>query len=314
MHVRTSEGGDLADEAADSKPLTRGGKKSTRFKKAGSDEDDEESAASDIRAQAAARKAEMEKRKQEMEKVKQEAAKRAQEQGEIENAEKQDGGDGEAEEGGGVPASEIEAGETEGLKRKKDKITRFTKQQGEEDVTDDYGSLLEKHKENIPWVPLKKRLEQESVIYFRLGKRENVLKVARDKMREQGLYVAKERLLLPANVERELQRAKIQREAKAARSDVPLENKDAAHMAVYMGVKFHPEDEKFLMPFEPVKERSCRPSMRYDPSLPYLQYDTIVPVTVCKAFAICFPVSVHTGKNLRLHVSLRANPSGCLFA
>ncbi len=259
----------------------RGGrKKATRFKKSESDEeeDKEEAGAYDWKAQTAQTAA----RKAEVERLKKEREKRAQEAAEIEAAAPEEGGADEIAEEEQVAGGEgeAEAGETEGLKRKKDKVTRFTKQQAEEEVVDGYSSILERHKDMIPWVPLKKRLEQESVIYFRLGKRENVLKAARDKMRQQGLYVAKDGLVLSANVERELQRSKIRREAKVAKSSTPVEKDEGAHFPSYMGVKFHSEDEKFLMPFEPLKERSSRPTIRYDPSLSYLQYNSIVPVTV----------------------------------
>jgi hypothetical protein len=278
VHYRALESGD-PKEQQDGKSLVRGRKKATRFKKSESDEEeDKEPAAYDWKAQTAQSAA----RKAELERLKQERAKKAQEAAEIEAAAAEEIGANEiAEEGEEAAGGEAEAGETEGLKRKKDKVTRFTKQQAaEEEVVDGYSSILERHKDMIPWVPLKKRLEQESVIYFRLGKRENVLKAARDKMRQQGLYVAKDGLMLPANVERELQRAKIRREAKAAKSSTPLEKDEGAHVASFMGVKFHSEDEKFLMPFEPLKKRSSRPTIRYDPSLSYLQYDSIVPVTV----------------------------------
>ena len=34
---------------------------------------------------------------------------------------------------------------------------------------------------------------------------------------------------------------------------------------------FSPEEERYLVPFDPLKERCSRPAMRYDPYLPYLQ-------------------------------------------
>ena len=282
-------------------PLKRGGKKSTRFRK--DDSDDEDAGAGDWKAEAAKKKAEREKKKEERAKELERERKEAEEGGGdphdtsiVAGDEDVDGAAGV----GGVEEGGDDANEAT-LKRSKEKRTRFSRIQEDEadDTYDELGSLFERHKENIPWIPYKKRLEQEATVLFHLGKRESVLKQARDQMREQGLYVAGERRLWPANVERDLLRAKVQREALAKRVKAAAstsgggggggeaanvgEGKDGTIHKVFIdpksGMEFSADDEQFLVPFEPTKERSCRPSSRYDPSLPYMQYDSVVPTT-----------------------------------
>mmetsp|Transcript_960 Transcript_960/g.2143 ORF Transcript_960/g.2143 Transcript_960/m.2143 type:complete len:1691 (+) Transcript_960:303-5375(+) len=280
---RSDEGGDNKEEKGGG--LKRGGKKSTRFKKDDSDEEEEES---DWKAEAAKRKADKEKAKQEREELRKAKEKMAEEEIQEEAGEGEEGKDEEA-------GAEGEGGE--GLQRTKEKRTRFSKassgeQNDEAEAFDEMGSLFERHKEAIPWVPTAKRVEKEKEVYLRLGKRETVLKEARSRMREQGLYVAGERRLLPANVERDLLRSKMQREAKAERLKLAIkaggatpakEGEEGGATKTFVdpksGVEFSAEDEQFLVPFEPLKERVCRPAMRYDPTLPYMLYDTIVPVT-----------------------------------
>lgn len=272
------------DSGAESKPLTRGGKKATRFSKAAQsiDEDDDD----DWKAKAAAAKAEREKLKEQ----RQEALKKAKEQQEIEEEHKDEDGDGGVGGNAEAEGTPSKPSNRETLRRRKvEAVTRFSREETLEEDADDLVSIFEKHKESIPWVPHKKRKEQEKDIYFRLGKRQSVLKTARENMRQQGLYVAREQLLLPANVERQLQRADIRRKADQKRigeADSMMRTQSAVFTDPKSGIEFCADDHKFLVPFEPLKERICRPSMRYDPTLPYLQYDNVVPVTVSLIFEI----------------------------
>lgn len=279
------EEGDVNKEES-SLPLKRGGKKATRFRKGDSDDEDA-GGRGDWKAEAAKKKAEREKKKDEMAK---QAEKAKEEGGAKDDLDTSiNAGDDEDNTKGAGVGGDDEGEELGTLKRSKEKRTRFSKAQEEEptETYDDLKSLFERHKENVPWISRAKRIELENTVLFRLGKRQSVLKEARDRMREQGLYVAGERRLWPANVERDLLRAKVRREAlevriKGASPNVPKEEGGELHKVFIdpkSGIEFSAEDEQFLVPFEPLKERSCRPSTRFDPAMGYMQYETIVPVT-----------------------------------
>jgi len=136
----------------------------------------------------------------------------------------------------------------------------------------------------IQWMSLPTRLEKESETYMTLSeakKTEKTMAKVREQMRKQGLYVARERVLLPGNVERAIQRVRI-RKARAAKAGGEVSADGAAVVNVGEAAdpnNFSPEEERFLVPFDPLKERFSRPAMRYDPYMPYLQYNMLVPAT-----------------------------------
>ena len=80
------------------------------------------------------------------------------------------------------------------------------------------------------------------------------------------------------DLERAIQRVRQRKQLVKAR-----DGGAAATVAVQMeqdgSLEAEEEASAFLMPFDPLKERVCRPSARYDPSLPHMQYDHVVPVT-----------------------------------
>lgn len=266
------EGGRAEGDAKEGGGLQRGGGKArfgAKAENSDSDSDDE------------GKKKAMQKKKEEL------AAKRAKaaakqekdEQHEIESAAL--GSTAEK----GKAGSEGSSGDGGALNRKSDvalaKTSRFkddndTRENEEHSST---GQLLVRNPHKLPWLSVESRQKGEQQMYMTLAaanRREKTMEKARQQMRRQGLYVARERVLLPGNVERAIQRVRIRKEcaAQLARGD------DSASTSVAITHdKFSPEEERYLVSFDPLKERYCRPAMRYDPYLPYLQYEMLVPVT-----------------------------------
>lgn len=262
--------------------LQRGGPSKSRFgaKKDDSDSDDD----------GDARKEAQRKRKEEMEKQRALVAKKKEqeEQEEIEKAAL-----GEDDDAAGVGGGDDSPGASGVLKRKDEKEkTRFSGGGSAEINREDEdrtpaGQLLVRTPSKIPWMTIPTRLEKEAEAYMTLAeakKSEKTMAKVREEMRKQGLYVARERVLLPGNVERAIQRVRI-RKARAARSGGENGADGAAAAAENVLAEtgdpnsFSPEEERFLVPFDPLKERFSRPAMRYDPYMPYLQYAMIVPAT-----------------------------------
>jgi hypothetical protein len=166
----------------------------------------------------------------------------------------------------------------------------------EDEDHDDDGSiaeLLTRDASRIPWLKdSAKRREEEDNILMSLAsakKNEHTMAKVREEMRKQGLYVAPERMLLPHNVERAMQRVRARREHAALREKARGgdaggdagggADTGAVVSAVEDGSNLAQEDHPYLVLFDPLKERSSRPAMRFDPHMPYLQYRMQVPVT-----------------------------------
>lgn len=273
--------GGSGNDAEDSKgggELKRGGPSKSRFgaKKDDSDSDDDDD--------GEARKEAQRKRKEEIEKQRALVAKQKEktEEEEIEKAALGEDDDDAA----GVGAGADSPGATGVLKRKDEKEkTRFSGGGSAEINREDEdrtpaGQLLVRTPSIIPWMTIPTRLEKEAETYMTLAeakKSEKTMAKVREEMRKQGLYVARDRVLLPGNVERAIQRLRI-RKARAAKSGADGEAADVLAEAADPN-NFSPEEERFLVPFDPLKERFSRPAMRYDPYLPYLQYKMLVPAT-----------------------------------
>jgi len=186
--------------------------------------------------------------------------------------------------GGGSP------GETGALKRKDEKAkTRFSKtgesleiNREDEDRTPT-GQMLARNPSKIPWHTQQTRQEREKDVYMSLAqakKSDKTMANVREQMRKQGLYVARERVLLPGNVERAMQRVRIRKEhADKVGNGDPADSAPQAAVVLTGSTNFSPEEERYLVPFDPLKERYSRPAMRYEPYMPYLQYTMLVPVT-----------------------------------
>jgi hypothetical protein len=192
----------------------------------------------------------------------------------------------EANEGEEEVEEESDEGQGGGLRRQDKGNSRFAAAEAagggaEAQEADQFemSRTLCKDPSAIPWTPTRVRVEKEEGVLFRLGlSAKKKLAAARDEMREQGLYVARDKVLLPSNMERAIQRVRQRKQLVKAR-----DGGAAATVAVQMeqdgSLEAEEEASAFLMPFDPLKERVCRPSARYDPSLPHMQYDHVVPVT-----------------------------------
>ena len=246
-----------------------------------SDDSDDEDAAEKRKAAAAEKKA-----KQEALKAAIQAKKEKAEQDEIEAAAK--GGDedeGAAGVGGG---DETQDGGALRRKRGEDERTRFGGTTARSNGSDDAptGSLLMRQPSCIPWhgpAPWLGHTEGENRVYMTLRAaktNERTMAKVREQMRKQGLYVARERVLLPKNVERAIQRVRARKEH-SKQSAPKDDNAEAAAVSASVNEpnEFSKDEERYLVPFDPLKERYCRPATRYDPYLPYLQYKMLVPVT-----------------------------------
>ncbi|EKX45015.1 hypothetical protein GUITHDRAFT_163401 [Guillardia theta CCMP2712] len=158
--------------------------------------------------------------------------------------------------------------------------TRFDSRESSLETPFSYTSAFAGHPEHIPWVPVSKRIQQEKEVLFSLaGRGENILEKARNDMRRQGLYVAHEKEILSANVERAVRRIRMQ-QSMAAKDGVKAadDSQEKDDHDKLSAIRFPPREEIFVTPFDPLEIRRCRPTMRYDPSAMYLQYDMVVPV------------------------------------
>ena len=188
------------------------------------------------------------------------------------------------------------------LKRKDEKAKpRFSKTGESLDINRDddeertrTGELLVRNPNKIPWIPRQRSIDHlfsgcvmppnEEDVYMTLAsakKSEKTMAQAREQMRKQGLYVARERVQLAGNVERAIQRVRARKEhanrlGKSGADGVPS---DTAVVTQADPNAFSPEEERYLVPFDPLKERYSRPATRYDPYQAYLQYTMLVPVT-----------------------------------
>jgi len=128
------------------------------------------------------------------------------------------------------------------LKRRDEKAkTRFSKTGESLDVNRDgddedrtrTGELLVRNPARIPWIRKQRSVDflfakcqgtpEEEDVYITLAsatKSEKTMAKVREQMRKQGLYVAQERVLLPGNVERAIQRLRARKEH-AARKGKP---------------------------------------------------------------------------------------------
>jgi hypothetical protein len=222
------------------------------------------------------------------------------------------------------------------LKRRDEKAkTRFSKTGESLDVNRDggdedrtrTGELLVRNPARIPWIRKQRSVDflfakcqgtpEEEDVYMTLAsakKSEKTMAKVREQMRKQGLYVAQERVLLPGNVERAIQRVRARKEHAArkgtpAAAAVQMLKSQSSISAFYSKFTraltleilyqdanvvgrvsdpyaFSTEEERYLVPFDPLKERCSRPAMRYDPYLPYLQAQILkrplYSVLICK--------------------------------
>eukprot|EP00960_Hanusia_phi_P059627 764236-Hanusia_phi.AAC.4 len=158
--------------------------------------------------------------------------------------------------------------------------TRFDSRESSLEPPFSYSSVFAGRPDQVPWVPVRKRIEQEKQVLFSLsGKSESILEKARNDMRRQGLYVAHEKEILSANVERAVRRIRIQSSLATGNGSLDKdESKEKDDQDKLSAIRFPPGEEIFITPFDPLEIRRCRPTMRYDPSATYLQYDMIVPM------------------------------------
>ena len=285
---KSKDGSDSSDD--DIRPAAKAGAGAAAAKRAANSDSSD-----DDEAERAARKERMAKSREEAEKKKAALEAKREEQ---EKAALVDGAEIEEEE---APADAPE--EASELKRRDEKAkTRFAKtgesldvnRDGDEDRTRT-GELLARNPARIPWIRRQRSVDfifnkcqmppEEEEVYMTLAsakKSEKTMAKVREQMRKQGLYVAQERVLLPGNVERAIQRVRARKEHKARKGRQEPASADAdAAVVGHVGDPdaFSPEEERYLVPFDPLKERCSRPAMRYDPYLPYLQYSMLVPVT-----------------------------------
>ena len=138
-------------------------------------------------------------------------------------------------------------------------------------------SVLSAHSSMIPWVPLNERLKNERQILFRLsGDQMKMSTKAQSSLRDQGLNVSRFTSILSSNIDRAVVRARVRRflqpsqiEGASDRSSTILTCQQILKDDVEIPLRN--QEMIFVVPFEPYKDRACRPSMRYDPSLPYMQ-------------------------------------------
>ena len=144
----------------------------------------------------------------------------------------------------------------------------------------------------IPWVPLNTRRKEEAKMFFRVDNgRDGIARTARASMKMQGLYVTKDSSILSWNIERATQRSKVRaisdqlkREAQIISSPSSCSQlmdtlfwtaslpSATSLLKGLMHVSFEGKEQIFISPFEPIQDPVCRPSTKYDPSLPYMQY------------------------------------------
>ena len=164
-------------------------------------------------------------------------------------------------------------------------------------------SVLVVHSTATPWIPQQKRIAEEDNIYFCVdgGGHIGLSTSARVSMKEQGLYVSRRPLSLSHNIERAILRARVR--------TLPLshQNLEGAqkvwslmHPSSWLGsilsskelLKEHfsnplnKDEMMYVTPYEPFKDQACRPAMRFDPSLPYMQY-RLVPSSNAKVCKVC---------------------------
>jgi hypothetical protein len=161
---------------------------------------------------------------------------------------------------------------------------RFNKEESEPlaDTSANLGgaSILSVRSNEVPWIALNQRLSNERQVLFQLhrGDRTRMSTKTQSSMRDQGLYISRFSKILSYNIDRAILRARVHS------SIQPLQNQDSSENLVTslrssleilkddLESPLRSEEMIFVIPFEPFKDRACRPSMRYDPSLPYLQY------------------------------------------
>jgi hypothetical protein len=126
---------------------------------------------------------------------------------------------------------------------------------------------------------LNQKLSNERQVLFQVngGDRTKMSTKTQCSMRDQGLYISRITSILSYNIDRAILRARVHSSFRPLQNQETSEKLETSLQSSLEILKddlespLRNEEMIFVIPFEPFKDRACRPSMRYDPSLPYLQ-------------------------------------------
>ena len=145
-------------------------------------------------------------------------------------------------------------------------------------------SILSVHSNSIPWISFQRQMENEKKILFYVdqGGLTRLSSIAQSSLREQGLYVSRYPTVLPHNIDRAILRSRVRSElSRWEDTKLPENGKRGWILSLrsstdllgdLAGSPLRKQEMIYIVPFEPFKDRACRPSMRYDPTLPYMQF------------------------------------------